>query len=97
MHIDMKSMIEPVMAATLEPGLAWMVMATEEGGTERIQAGKLLLVLGVGFADRVDSAAELGLALALAFPFLAGAISLLLLLAPRHLAQLTRKDCIRDT
>lgn len=47
----MKLMIEPVMEATLEPGLAWMVMATEEGGTERIQAGKLLVVLVVGFAD----------------------------------------------
>lgn len=33
----------PVMEAILEPGLAWMVMATEEVGMYRIEVGKLLL------------------------------------------------------
>lgn len=32
----------PVMEAVLEPGLAWMVIATEEGVMERIQDGRLL-------------------------------------------------------
>jgi hypothetical protein len=59
----------PVMEADLEPGLAWIVMATEEGGTARMQDGKLFWGLGaVGF-DWVDTAA-----FAFAFPFLAGAI-----------------------
>lgn len=31
----------PVMVAILEPGLAWMVIATEEGATTRRQAGYL--------------------------------------------------------
>jgi hypothetical protein len=40
----------PVMEADLEPGLAWIVMATEEGGTARMQDGKLFWGLGaVGF------------------------------------------------
>ena len=59
----------PVMEADLEPGLAWMVMATEEGGTARMQDGKLSGGLGAGGFDRVDKAE-----LAFAFPFLAGAI-----------------------
>lgn len=31
----------PVTVACLEPGLAWMVMETEDGGTARIHAGNL--------------------------------------------------------
>lgn len=36
-------MAGPVMEEDLEPGLAWMVMATEDGGIDRIQGGKLWL------------------------------------------------------
>jgi len=38
----------PVTEEILEPGLAWMVMATEAGGTERIQPGNFGL-LGISF------------------------------------------------
>ena len=31
----------PVMEEDLAPGLAWMVMATDEGGTERMDDGNL--------------------------------------------------------
>ncbi|KAF3441667.1 hypothetical protein FNV43_RR15582 [Rhamnella rubrinervis] len=48
------------MEEILEPGLAWMVMATEEGGRERIKEGNL-----VGFGD-VEESGWLSLALALA-------------------------------
>lgn len=58
---------EPVMAASLEPGLAWMVIATELGGTERMQAGNLLWE---GDGDWVDSVVDLPLIL----PFFLGAI-----------------------
>ena len=40
----------PVMEADLEPGLAWIVIATEEGGIDRIQEGKLWL----GFTEEED-------------------------------------------
>ncbi|KAJ0814119.1 hypothetical protein HanPSC8_Chr17g0781751 [Helianthus annuus] len=50
------------MVATLEPGLACMVTATDDGGMKRMHAGNLLLEGGTS----VD--------LALAFPFFAGAI-----------------------
>lgn len=51
----MESRIGPVMEADLEPGLAWMVMATEEGGTGRRQEGKLSAeLLPPPEEDRVD-------------------------------------------
>lgn len=52
------------MDADLEPGLAWMVIATEEGGMHRIHDGKLL-----GFSKGVVS-----LDPAFVFPFFAGGI-----------------------
>lgn len=58
---------EPVMEHDLEPGLAWMVMETEEGGTKRIHEGKFSsLVLILDWVDPAD--------LAFDFPFFAGAI-----------------------
>ncbi|MFS8023633.1 hypothetical protein Hanom_Chr16g01453701 [Helianthus anomalus] len=53
------------MVATLEPGLACMVTATDDGGMKRMHAGNLLLE-GAAGGTSVD--------LALAFPFFAGAI-----------------------
>ena len=44
-------MAGPVMEEDLEPGLAWMVIATEDGGIDRIQDGKLWLG---GFAEEDD-------------------------------------------
>lgn len=52
------------MDADLEPGLAWMVIAMDEGGMHRIQDGKLL-----GFSDGVVSFDP-----AFVFPFFAGGI-----------------------
>ncbi|EEF30585.1 conserved hypothetical protein [Ricinus communis] len=54
------------MEADLEPGLAWMVIATEEGEINRIHDGKLLFSVSDGF--------ELAVLLAFDFPFFAGAI-----------------------
>jgi hypothetical protein len=62
------------MEEDLAPGLAWMVMATEEGGMERIQEGKLL-----GCTEGEDFAESVGLAFALSFLPLEGAIFLSLL------------------
>ena len=63
------------MEEDLEPGLAWMVIATEDGGIDRIQDGKLWLG---GFTEEEDDwvgPAELDLELAFApLPFLAGGI-----------------------
>lgn len=56
------------MEEDLEPGFAWMVMATEEGATDRMHEGNLWLVLSVFDDDRVDSC------VAFALPFFAGAI-----------------------
>lgn len=58
------------MEADLEPGFAWMVMATEEGETRRKHDGKLEVSAAMGFA--VVDAAELAF-----FPFFVGAIFLL--------------------
>ena len=44
-------MAGPVMEEDLEPGLAWMVIATEDGGIDRIQDGKLWLG---GFTEEED-------------------------------------------
>jgi hypothetical protein len=63
-----------VMEEVLEPGLAWMVMATEEGGMERIQEGKSL-----GCAEGEDFADSAGLAFAFSFLPFDGAIFLSLL------------------
>lgn len=52
------------MDADFEPGLAWMVIATDEGGMQRIQDGILL-----GFSEGTVSFGS-----AFAFPFFAGAI-----------------------
>jgi|APAra0007618328_1042625.scaffolds.fasta_scaffold17618_1 hypothetical protein len=54
----------PVMEAALEPGFAWMVIATEEGVRRRKHVGKLEDSVTV-----VDSAADL-----VFFPFFVGAI-----------------------
>lgn len=53
------------MVATLEPGLACMVIATDEGGINRMHPGNLV-VEGGGGVDSVD--------LALALPFFVGGI-----------------------
>lgn len=55
----------PAMEEILEPGLAWMVMATEEGVRERIQVGNLF-----EFGEGGGSGW-----LVLAFPFFVGAIN----------------------
>lgn len=53
------------MVATLEPGLACMVRATDDGGTKRMHAGNLVLE-GAAGGTSVN--------LALVLPFFAGAI-----------------------
>ncbi|KAL0722989.1 hypothetical protein Bca4012_037588 [Brassica carinata] len=58
------------MEADLEPGFAWMVMATEEGARRRKHDGNLKVLSAVGFA--VVDAAEL-----LFFPFFVGAMKMM--------------------
>lgn len=69
-----------MIVACLEPGLAWMVMATEEGGTKRIHPGNFFeQVVGVIAAaagdDDDDDLVVVVVELAFALPFFVGAIS----------------------
>lgn len=58
----------PVMVATLDPGFAWMVMATVDGGRRRRQPGNLI--------SAGQTALAAGAEPPFAFPRLGGAISL---------------------
>ena len=66
-----------MIVACLEPGLAWMVMATEEGGTKRIHPGnffeQVVEVMAAAGGDDDDLVVVVELAFAL--PFFVGAIS----------------------